>query len=199
MISIGLTGSLGAGKSTVTRFFRKRGAAVLDADRMVHAILAHDRGVIRKIIKAFGPEILAGQRIDRRKLAGKVFGRPRELKKLTGIVHPAVIRDIRRRIRDIGLRRRRTIVVVDAALLIESGLHRYLDYCVVVNVSRDTQRNRIEKSGVIPWEEARTRIKSQMSPKEKLRYADIVIDNNGGLAATQKQVHEIWRRLKAKV
>ncbi len=199
MITVGLTGSLGAGKSTVAALFKKLGAEVLDADLLVHALLRRDPGVIRRVRKAFGPGIFSAGRIDRAKLAAEVFGQPRQLKKLTDIVHPAVVRDIRRRIGTIGRRRRKAVVIVDAALLVESGLHRHLDYCAVIKLSARAQRARIKQKGVLSWEEARRRISSQLSTKEKLNHADIVIDNNGSLATTKKQVGTIWRRLRAKI
>ena len=198
MITLGLTGSLGAGKTTVAKIFQKLGARILNADRSVHELLKNDRSVFHRVKKTFGADILTAGRIDRRKLAEVVFSAPRRLKQLTDIVHPAVIRDILRQVAAIGRRSKKAIVVVDAALLIESGLLRQLDYCIVVKVSKRTQLKRILRKNAGSLKQARQRIRSQLSTKEKLKYADIVIDNNGTLATTKQQVETIWQRMLAK-
>lgn len=177
----------------MARMFRRQGAIVLSADTMAHASMRRGKPCYQKIVRAFGKTILTQGEIDRRKLAHIVFNDPRALKKLNRIVHPAVIKDIRQKC--VQLKKKKGIIVVDAVLLMESGLNRWMDYCVVVTATRKVQLQRALKQRPIRPADVLKRIKAQMSQKEKLQHADIVIDNNGPLKKTREQVKRIRQRL----
>lgn len=194
MFKIGLTGNLASGKSTVAGMFEELGAKVLDADSIAHQFLKSGTVSYRKIVKVFGPEILKGREIDRKKLAALAFSNPKLLKQLNDIIHPPVIRLIRQEMKK--YQSQGTPVVVEAALLIEAGIQRFVDVVVLVVSRRDLQLERASARLNITKQEALRRMKHQMPVGEKLRYADIVIDNKGSLQQTKKQVEEIWQKLR---
>ncbi len=196
MVTIGLTGELGVGKSTVAGFFCQKGAAVLDADSLAHRLMEPNQPVFRKVVKKFGPQILKNGRIDRAQLGRMVFADPRKLRILNRLVHPATISAIKSHVRGIGRRHPRAIIVIEVPLLIETGLDRWVDHCLVVKASRKKQLERLQKSRRLSRTQALKIIQNQMSTKTKMKYADFVIDNGGSLPATKKQVERIWEQLK---
>ena len=195
MLTIGLTGSFGTGKTTVARMFQKCGAKVLDADKIAHDLMGRHSRSFKKILRSFGPEILTHGQINRKKLGKAVFRDERLLKRLTAILHPEVILEIKKNIAH--ARKNKPVIVIDAPLLIEAGIHRFSDILIVVKADRSQQLLRLKKRG-IPRAEALRRIKVQMPLAAKIRMADIVIDNRGNLNQTKKQVEEIWQRLLRK-
>ena len=194
MLILGLTGSLATGKSTVAGMFAKRGAYVLDADKIAHALLAPGGRCFPRIVRDFGKEILVQGKVDRKKLSDIVFRDPRRLKELTRILHPEVIREIKRTIAREGRKKKDKILVIDAPLLLEAGIHPFTDILIVVKANRQKQLARVKRKRVSNAEALR-RIKTQMPINVKIKMADIVIDNRGHLNQTRKQVEEIWRRL----
>ncbi len=193
---IGLTGGFGTGKSTVAAMFKKFGAGVIDADRISHDLIKPGGEVYRKIVRIFGKGILDESGIvNRRKLGGIVFENKNNLAKFNGIMHP----EIKSRIKCEIKYAKENIVVLDAPLLLETGLEKLADIVVVVSACRDSQFVRIKKRNKFTEKEIGARIKSQMPLKDKLRSADFVIDNNGTIKNTRKQValmHEaLIRRL----
>ena len=191
-IIIGLTGSFGSGKSTVAGIFAAYGARVIDADKIARAAVRRGSKVYKKIVSSFGSRVLAeGKAIDRRKLAGLVFNDPKQLKRLNAIIHPEVIRIIKAKINSI----KKGVLVLDAPLLLEANLKRMLDCLVVVKISRDKQFSRLVKRRSLKRADILKRIKSQISQKMKLRFADFIINNSGSLANTRKQVAQIRRKL----
>jgi dephospho-CoA kinase len=191
-IIIGLTGSFGSGKSTVAGIFAAYGARVIDADKIARAAVRPGSKVYKKIVSSFGSRVLAeGKAIDRRKLAGLVFNDPKQLKRLNAIIHPEVIRIIKAKINSI----KKGVLVLDAPLLLEANLKRMLDCLVVVKISRDKQFSRLVKRRSLKRADILKRIKSQISQKMKLRFADFIINNSGSLANTRKQVAQIRRKL----
>ena len=209
MLIIGLTGNLASGKTTVAKIFQKLGAKVLDADKIAHRLLKRGQPCFQPVVRHFGKDILIGGEIDRRKLAQIVFNDAKELRALNKIVHPKVIQEIRKEIFNHSkfnqthdsitgsTAKKNTIkaIVVEAALLIESGLNELVDVVVVVKASRSLQVKRAVDNLKITEAEALKRIKMQMNIKEKLKIADIVIDNRGNLNQTKQQVEDIWQRL----
>jgi dephospho-CoA kinase len=188
---IGLTGSFGTGKSTVAGMLRALGARIIDADRISHGLINKPQEKVYKdIIRLFGKGICAGNGvIDRRKLAEKVFRDENNLAKFNEIMHPAIINSMMRRIKD----GKEKIVVLDAPLLFETRLDRVVDKVVVVKASLENQIARVQKKRGLSKADIILRIKSQIPLKEKLRLADFVIDNNGTVANTRKQVALIRR------
>ncbi|MCK9594458.1 MAG: dephospho-CoA kinase [Candidatus Omnitrophica bacterium] len=192
-IVLGLTGGFGTGKSTVAGILAGYGAGVIDADKINHSLIAPGTLVYKKILKAFGRDILKNNNgaIDRGKLGGIVFSDPKALKRLCGITHPAVIREVKRRVKSA----KNDVVVVDAPLLIEAGLDKLVDKIIVVALSRGRQLKRLAQKTSLSRPEILKRIGAQLSLKSKVRLADFVIDNSGTIEKTRKQVALIWRLL----
>ncbi|MBU1147071.1 MAG: dephospho-CoA kinase [Candidatus Omnitrophica bacterium] len=177
---IGVTGNYGSGKTTVAGMFAGRGAFVIDADKVCHSLMGRSMPVYKKIIKHFGAGILdARKNIDRRALAEIVFSNRSKLDLLNRSVHPSAIKEINKIIRR---NKKRKIIIVDAALLIESDFYKNMDKIIVVKaVSRKKDSLR--------------RIRMQASFKKKLRLADFTIDNSGSKKKTLSQVRRIWKQL----
>ena len=193
MIVIGVTGSLGTGKSFVAGVFKSLGAKVLDADRMAHESLKKGTRTYRRIVRIFGKAVLnrAGG-IDRKMLAERVFTNKSALEKLNSIIHPDVIRRIKY---IIGKAPKDKAVVIDAPLLVEAGLAGMVDILIVVKASRKNQYCRCAKSLGIGKEECERRLRNQMALSKKLKMADFVIRNDRTKVRTRKQVRQIWGKL----
>ncbi|MBI3323494.1 MAG: dephospho-CoA kinase [Candidatus Omnitrophica bacterium] len=193
MVVIGVTGGVGTGKSTVARMFRRRGAAVLDADRVAHELMRPGTAVTRRIRSRFGREVLTARgEVDRRRLGALVFGSRSRLKALTRIVHPAVRREIGRRVQRIRRRDPDAVVVLDIPLLFESGHYRP-DAVVVVTAPLRAAARRLERRSGWSLREVKRRSSFQMPLREKAGRADFVVHNGESLAETRRQVAEIWR------
>jgi len=196
MVAIGLTGNLGAGKTTVAGIFQKLGAKVLNADRMAHELIEPGGACFKEVVHFFGEEILTDGKIDRNKLAQIVFNDSKKLARLNKIIHPKVIQQISGEIsRARKLKRHVAPIIVEAALLIESGLHKFVDEIIVIKANHHLQLERILKQRGISKQEALKRLKMQMGIQEKIKFADIVIDNRENLNQTKKQVEDIWQRI----
>lgn len=191
MFIIGVTGEFGSGKSTVAAMFRKRGARVIDADKVVHDLFQNDALCRRQVKAAFGPEVLTPEGVDRRKLGRIVFGKLAALKKLEAIVHPLAKKKIMRELK----KRSARVTVLDVPLLIEAGWAKMVDALIVVKACRRLEIDRLQKRTGLSRAEILRRLKRQMPAKEKLKYADMVIDNRRAFADTDKQVQKIWDML----
>ncbi len=198
MLIVGLTGSLGTGKSTVAAMFKRKGARIIDADRIVHQLICPRGRCYAPVVKAFGRRIVCQGRIDRKELASLVFQNERALKILTDIIHPQVSAEIKKKIQEYRHGAFQGIVVVEVPLLFESGLDRYVDIAMVVTARRRQQIARASRQLKISQEEAARRLRAQMLLKDKIRLADIIIDNSGTKRQTQKQADRIWPRLLQK-
>jgi len=189
---IGVTGGVGTGKSTVARMLRGAGAHVIDADEIARALTAKGSPAYRAIVRRFGRGILLKSgAIDRAALGSLVFARPAVREKLTAILHPAIIRRIKKETRDST----KGLVVIDAPLLFETGLNESVDAVVVVKASREAQVRRCKARSGLSREQTLSRDAAQLPLKEKIRSADYVIDNNGTLRQTEKQVDSIRRKV----
>jgi dephospho-CoA kinase len=197
MLRVGLTGGLAAGKSTVAGLFRELGAFHIDADVIAHALLGPGGGATREVAARFGEKVVGWDGgIDRKALAAIVFADPRALADLNALVHPKVRAEIARRIADVeSLASASPVALVDAALLVESGIHRDLDALIVVACSEATQVARAVARGGLTEAEARARVAAQAPLREKLAVADYVIDNGGSLEDTARQVRSVWNTL----
>ena len=189
---LGVTGTMGSGKSTVARMFKDKDCQLIDADCLGHDLMSIGTGVYGKIIKSFGREILKPDNsIDRAKLAKIAFADKAALTRLNSIVHQAVIAEIKRRIKYSG----KKIIILDAALIIEAGLKSMVDKLVVVTARRQQQISRSQRRLGLSKIEISRRIKYQISQSAKSRLADFIIDNSGQISKTRKQVSEIRRLL----
>jgi len=194
---IGITGGFAGGKTTVASMFAKLGARPIDADKIYHQLIKPGRPLYKKIVSIFGREILTKNRqIDRKKLAKLVFDNAKVLKKLCQLTHPAVIKKIKLELSKLKKARNKQVAVIDAPLLIEAGLAKMIDSLIVVKTSQQKQISRCRKHFRAPGAEIIKRIKAQLPLRKKISLADYVVDNDGTLPQTRKQVRNIWKQLK---
>jgi dephospho-CoA kinase len=195
MLRVGLTGGIACGKTVVRALLADRGALTIDADVIVHQLMAAGTDLTRRIAEAFGPGVLSADgAVDRKKLGGIVFSDSSARSKLNALVHPDVIREEKRLLREAEAARV-DIAVVDAALMIEAGTYRDYDRMLVVHCPRALQIERLAARDGLAPEEAARRVDAQMPVEEKKPYADFLIDTSGSLADTERQVQETWERL----
>jgi dephospho-CoA kinase len=196
---IGLTGGIASGKSTVARFFREHDIPVIDADILGHRTYEPGSDTFAAVVRTFGKELVAPDgTIDRKVLGAKVFGKPDELKKLTDIVWPGI-----RRLASQDLSEFETagngLVVLEAAVLFEAGWQDLTDEIWVVVVEPELAVERLAARNGLDPEAARARIASQLSNAERVAQADIVIQNNGDLAALETRIQEAWEQLQQRL
>ena len=193
---IGLTGGIGSGKSTVSRYLAELGAIIIDADKVGHEAYRPNTDVWRELVKTFGKEILAEDNtIDRKKLGSRVFGNPEELKRLNAIVHPYMFEIVKERIDDCrhkGIK----VVILEAALLFEAEWTSLVDEVWVVTADETNVVKRTMARAGLPEEHVRSRIRSQMQGEARIRRAQVVIYNEGSVEDLQKKVKELWGQLK---
>ena len=199
MIVVGITGHLGTGKSTVAAMFAQAGAAVINADLLAHHGMRPGGACFKRIVRAFGRQILVQGQIDRKKLGAIVFspkaGRRVKLKKLEAMIHPFVIRETQKQLRSLKKAGKR-IVILDVPLLFESGMDHFADLTLVVKTNARVQLRRCSRQRRLSPLEARQRMRFQLPLAEKIRRADLVIDNNGTIHATRKQVKDIGNMIQ---
>ena len=198
MLIIGLTGSLATGKSSVAALFKKKGAIIIDADKIAHTAFKKESATYKKVVKEFGVQVLRSSDIDRRSLAKIVFSSKRKLKKLENIIHPYVRKVTRQKLAQYKKAKRR-VVMLEVPLLFESGFYKMTDFDIVVTASKNSQIQRAVKKLKITKAEAKRRIESQMSLKQKIRKADFIINNNQDRTKTKKQVDLTWQKLIQKI
>jgi dephospho-CoA kinase len=193
MLTVGLTGGIGSGKSTVARMFAEWGAIVIDADQLAREAVARGTAGFDAVRRRFGEEVLgADGDLDRGKLAAIVFADESARRELESIVHP----EVRRRVAETVMGHTDTddIVVLDSPLLIETGAHEDCAVVVVVATNTRTQIERLMARGM-QEADARARLASQMSTRQKVALADIVLDNDGSLDELRAQAEQAWERL----
>ena len=192
MLTIGLTGGIGSGKSEVARALEEFGAVVVNADRVGHQAYAPNTEAWHEVVAAFGEDILAANgEVDRKKLGAVVFSDPKALARLNRIMHPRIYQAIAaqlQRLREQGVR----VAVVEAALLIEAGWLPLVDEVWVVSASEEAVVQRVRARTSLSEDEVRRRIRSQMSAEERRRYADVVIENEGTLEELRQRVRALW-------
>jgi dephospho-CoA kinase len=196
MIIVGLTGSVGTGKSTVTNFFRELGAYIIDWDELAREKIRPHSKAWEKIIDYFGKNILNDDlTINRQKLAETVFTDKGKVTELNQIVHPEVFKEDERITNEIKNRDPDALIIKDIPLLFELTYPIVVDKTVVVSASEQTQLTRLEEKGM-SRDDAKNRMKSQLPLEQKIKSADFVIDNNGPLEETKRQVEDIYSLLK---
>jgi dephospho-CoA kinase len=197
MLIAGLTGGVASGKTAVSQTLKEEGAYIIDADQIARELVLPHKPAWSELITAFGQEILQEDgSIQRKKLADKVFADPKQRKLLNQILHPRIKEEMDRRAKEIGKKDPEAIVVIDAPLLIELGDHREMDKVIVVTSTQAQQIGRLkDRDGTNP-EEALNIISSQMPLKEKLKFADYVIRNEGSMEETQNRAREVYQELK---
>jgi dephospho-CoA kinase len=195
MLRLGLTGGIASGKSAVAAMLRELGFSVLDADGLAHRLIEPGQVAYEEVLQEFGPAITDSQgRVDRAKLAALVFADRAKLDRLNAIVHPRVGEAVFRQFEEWQRNGTRDAAFVEAALLIESGIHKHLDGLVVAWCRPEQQLERLAARG-LSEEEARRRIAAQMPVEEKLRLATEEIDCSGSLEQTRQQVEALAAKL----
>ncbi|QXP91354.1 dephospho-CoA kinase [Methylococcus capsulatus] len=191
MLVVGLTGGIGAGKSTVARMFAARGVEVFEADEVAHRLLEPGQPALKAVVRAFGSGILgADGRLDRAALRRRVFAEPKARKRLEGIVHPLVYAELARLV----LGAAGSYCVLSVPLLLETGRRRFVDRLLVVDCPESLQIERVvRRSGLRP-EEVRAIMAAQVSRSERLAAADDVIVNAADTAGLEAEVDALHRR-----
>ncbi len=198
MVVVGLTGGICSGKSTVAAMFQRLGATVIDADQVAHELVEPDRPLFEAVVSAFGREVIGTDgRIDRRRLGALVFADPEARRRLEELLHPPIIRECERRIRQAEVSGS-TVCLVDAALLIESGWYTRCDEVILIEASEAVRLDRLVRSRGLSRDDAMLRIRSQMAQQEKRRHADFIIRNDGSREETERQVRTVWEQLAAR-
>jgi dephospho-CoA kinase len=203
--TIGLTGGIGSGKSTVAKIFETLGACVIDADAIVHELQGPGQPLTAAIAEAFGPRVLRRDGgVDRQALGAQVFSDAQERQKLNRLVHPRVGAEMARRV-DAARKAGVPVIVLDIPLLMEArgdvsaAALLGIDTIVVVSVPFETQLERLMERNGLSREEAFLRVSAQMPLSDKRRLADHVIDNSGTLAETERRVRSLWNELLGKL
>lgn len=198
MLKVGLTGSIGCGKSSLSNILKKYDIPIIDADIKGREIY-ENKELLRDIEKNFGSSVINKDGTLNRKNLGKiVFNDDYKLEKLNSLTHPVIqnmIKDDLNKYEKFG----KKIAVVDAALLIEAGFMNILDTLVVVTCSEEVQLQRVVLRDNCSEEDAMGRIKSQMPQDEKVKYAEFVVDNSGTIEQLEKEAEKLINSLKEKI
>lgn len=192
MIVIGLTGGIGSGKSAASNYLISKKIDVIDADKVAREITAPGSETLKELADAFGSDIiLPDGTLDRKKLGDIVFGNSDKMRMLNNITHRKITEKIKKKITDSDSE----IVVVDAPLLIETGLNCFTDEVWVVDADEKIRIDRLMKRDNLTEAEIKRRINSQLTREERLKYADVVIDNSGTLKHLTDQLDKQIERL----
>ena len=188
---IGILGGIGSGKSTVAAEFAKLGCKVIDADRIAHKVLCR-KDVREKIVRLFGETVLdsSGQ-IDRKKLADIVFSDADKLSSLNGVIHPLVLQQAERLIKEYGRQSQVKAIVLDMPLLVEVGWANRCDRLIFVACDRPRRVHRAKKMG-LDGDEIKIRENFQISLDNKANIADNVVDNNSDFTTLVRQIADIF-------
>jgi dephospho-CoA kinase len=196
MLILGITGGIATGKSTVTSMLERHGAAIVDADAIARALLLPGTDISLAVAAAFPECVITGSgAIDRRALGTRIFADADARRRLEALTHPAIIEQLRTRIRALRLQNDRGIAAVEIPLLFEAGLEELVDRILVVACRHELQRERLQSRLGVSEAEADLYIAAQMPLEEKVRRADFVITTDGSLADTERQVSLLLIRL----
>ena len=195
-ILVGLTGGIGSGKSLAAKFFLEQGAHIIDADQLSRELVRPGHPALKEIVDAFGEDILEPSgNLDREALAKIIFDDTENKSSLEAILHPKVIVREQEKYLSISASYPSAIVIVDAALLIESGNYKNVDKVIVVQSREEQQIQRILSRGFQSYDQIIARIKNQMSFEEKSKYADYILDNQLQVEDLRLKVQEMYAKL----
>jgi len=185
---IGLTGSIASGKSTVADMLKKKGYPVVDADEIARLVVEPGSEVMQEIESQFGRSVIHSDgKLNRERMGELVFGNEEARKKLNGIIHPAIRKEMHRQ-KDVWLEKGASTVILDIPLLFESKLQSHVDKILVVSVTPEIQKARLMERNSLSEKEAEARIRSQLPIAQKEQGADAVVHNNGSMEETEKQL-----------
>lgn len=195
-MKVAITGGLSSGKSSVCKILKEKGAYVASADNIVHLLLLETHtSVGRQIVELLGPEVVDGERFDRKKIAKVVFENKKNLKALEQILHPAVLKEIENQFNQVKDLKKYTLFIAEIPLLYEIESQSLFDATVVVTADTAIAQSRFHKKTGDSFEEFEKRMTHQLPLKEKCAKADYVISNNGSLAELEKQVEILYKNL----
>jgi dephospho-CoA kinase len=192
ILKIGITGGIGSGKSAVCSFFAHLGVPVLYADEIAKELSSTDSTIRKKLVALLGE--LAFQTdgsLNRSFIASKIFANKELQKKVEFIIHPRVEKEIERQIKELA-HRGELIIIVEAALIYEAGLHKKLDAVIVVHADEFVRISRVRKRDVVSEDAVRSRMTAQLDAKTKLEKADYIIYNNGTLEELESKVRFLY-------
>lgn len=193
---IGLTGGIGSGKSTVSQFLAELGAVIVDADRVGHEAFKPDTDVWREVVAAFGRQILTPNGdVDREKLGETVFANPESLLRLNQITHPRIYEMVKARLEEYR-RQGVSVVVLEAPLLIETGWSSLVDEVWVTVAPEPTVLRRLKERAGLSEQQSLARIRAQLPSEERVKHADVVINNDCSLNELKAKVRELWQALR---
>ena len=196
MFVIGLTGGIGTGKTSVSNILSSLGASMINADKIGHKIYEPNSEGWMEVVNAFGKEILnENQEIDRKKLGSIVFKDKKYLDQLNSITHPRIYSEIESELQTLS-NNNVTVSVVEAALLIEAKWTSLADEVWVTVSNENIIYKRLEKRDGLNIEAIKPRISSQMSTKEKLKFADVIIKNDSSIKDLEKERQYYWKKIK---
>lgn len=194
MLTIGVTGGIGSGKSAVAAMLAQLGAPILDADKVGHAIYQPGGPAYADVVAAFGEGILAADRtVDRKKLGPLVFGDPAALKRLNSIVHPKMLARMREMVTEMRRNGERRPIVIEAAILIEANWQPLFDEIWLVTAPREQVIIRVERERAMQREQTEARISAQLSDDERRMHASLVVENNGTLDELRAKIAGLWQ------
>jgi len=189
---IGLTGSIGTGKTTTANIFKELGAVIIDADEIAKGIVKPQSLAWQEIINTFGNIVCNSDlTINRQYLGELIFNDTASRERLNQITHPLILEEINKQIQA----QNNKIIIIDAPLLIEAGVHWIVDKIIVVITTRDTQIKRLKLRNFLSDLQIEARRDSQLPLEIKIERADYIVDNNGNILETTKQIKRIWEEL----
>ncbi len=194
MYKLGITGGIGAGKSTASEFFRKKGAFIFDADSAAKNLLINNSNLSQRIIATFGSQVTTKKQLDLKRLSALVFSSSSLQNKLNNIVWPEVLGvmiDTAEKAENDGV----TLFIVDAALLIEAGLNDFFNSILLITADKSMRLNRILLRKNIPENQIEKRMALQMPESEKQKQAQTTIKNNGNMQELHTQLELFWKKL----
>jgi dephospho-CoA kinase len=193
MLLIGVTGGIACGKTEVCKVFQKKGATVLSGDQIGKEVVEKNKKVLKELVQTFGENILKqDETLNRRKLGKLAFATKESRDKLNRIIHPYLLRGLRKRIESLRKKDKEAVVVIDAALIVEWGLEKEPDWLIFVESKRENKIKRLQKQKSYSKKEALDRIKSQLPEITKKRKADFIIKNDEGLAELREKANRLW-------
>lgn len=196
VLIIGLTGGISSGKSFISQYLQELGAVVIDADKLARKMVEPGSIVLHEIREYFGDDVFEENgELNRKRLANSIFHSKTKKEKLNSIIHPRVMQETIRLIEEYKAKRAWPAIVIDAPLLIEAGMCDLTDEVWVVAVDEETQIRRLMERDKLSRQEAESRLNMQMPLKEKLKYANRVIDNNGLKEDTLRYVNSLWEEI----
>jgi dephospho-CoA kinase len=198
MLLVGLTGGIASGKTVVSNNLRDLGAHVIDADDISRAVMVPETKCWKKLVENFGDTILKkDSSIDRKILASLIFDDPQKRKCLNDIVHPEITKRINQKVALINAEHSDAIVIIEAALLVETGAYKKYEKLIVVYAKEDLQEERIINRDGITRGEARKRIEAQWPMAKKMKVADYLIQNEGSLELLCRDTERVFARLRS--